>query len=76
MENRLVVANGEVGGSGTDWELGVSRCKLFHLEWGSNTVLPVQHRGLCPVSWIDHDGKRSFKNYVVLILPSYLVKVR
>lgn len=25
---------------------------------------------------IDHDGKRSFKNYVVLILPSYLVKVR
>ena len=22
-----------------DWEFGVSRCKLFHLEWISNEVL-------------------------------------
>ena len=27
------------GGSGMDWEFGVSRCKLFHLEWISNEVL-------------------------------------
>ena len=34
MENRLVVAKGEKesGGSGMDWEFGVSRCKLFHLN--------------------------------------------
>ena len=25
--------------SGIDWDLGVSRCKLFHLEWLSNEVL-------------------------------------
>ena len=31
MENRVVVARGG-GGSGMDWEFGVSRCKLFHLE--------------------------------------------
>ena len=26
------------GGSGMDWEFGVSRCKLLHLEWISNEV--------------------------------------
>ena len=25
--------------SGLDWELGVSRCKLLHLEWISNEIL-------------------------------------
>ena len=29
MENRLLVAKGEGGGSGVDWEFGVSRCKLL-----------------------------------------------
>ena len=38
-ENRLVVPKGEEGGSGMDWEFGVSRCKLFHLEWIDNKVL-------------------------------------
>ena len=27
------------GGSGMDWEVGVSRCKLLHLEWISNEIL-------------------------------------
>ena len=39
MENRLVVAKGEWGGSGMDWEFGASRCKLLHLEWISNGIL-------------------------------------
>ena len=38
-ENRLVVAKGQGGGSGIDGEFGVSRCKLFHLEWVSSEVL-------------------------------------
>ena len=29
----------EGGGSGMDWEFGVSRCKLLHLDWISNEVL-------------------------------------
>ena len=39
MENRLVVAKGEWRGSGMDWEFGVNRCKLLHLEWLSNEAL-------------------------------------
>ena len=27
------------GGSGMDWEFGVSRCKLLHLGWISNEIL-------------------------------------
>ena len=33
IENRLVVAKGEVGGGGMDWEFGISRCKLLYIEW-------------------------------------------
>ena len=32
-----MVARGEGGGSGMDWEFGVSRCKLLHLEWISRS---------------------------------------
>ena len=38
-ENRLAVTKGEKEGSGRDWEFGVSRFKLLHLEWFSNEVL-------------------------------------
>ena len=31
---------GRGGGSGMDSEFGVSRCKLLHLEWVSNEILP------------------------------------
>ena len=36
---RFVVAKGEEGGSGSDWEFGVIRRKLLHLEWINNEVL-------------------------------------
>ena len=27
------------GGRGMDWESGIDRCKLLHLEWISNEIL-------------------------------------
>ena len=39
MENRTVVSKRGGGGSGLDWEFGVSRCKLLYLEWLSNEIL-------------------------------------
>ena len=39
MENRLEVAKEERQRNGMDWEFGVGRCKLVHLEWISNEVL-------------------------------------
>ena len=48
---------GGEGWSGRDWETGISRCKLLHLEWINNKV-PVYNTGnysQSPV--IDNDGK-------------------
>ena len=39
LENRLVIAKGEEGRSGMDWEFRVNRCKLLHSEWTSNETL-------------------------------------
>lgn len=30
------------GGSGRNWDFGVSRCKLLHLEWISNEILHME----------------------------------
>ena len=44
------------GGSGMDWELGVSRCKLLYLEWISNENL-LYSTGNCGQSLVmEHDG--------------------
>ena len=56
IENRLVVAKGNREGSGMDWEFGVSRCKLFHLEWISNEVLLHSTGNYIQSLGIDHDG--------------------
>ena len=54
-ENRLVVAKGEGTEKGMDWESGVSRCKLLHLEWINNEVLLSNTRNYIQFLGIDHD---------------------
>ena len=39
LENRLVVAQGGVGGSGVDWELGFNGCKVLLMEWIYHEIL-------------------------------------
>ena len=38
-ENRLVVAMGEEGGIGKDWDFGISRGKLLYIKRMNNKVL-------------------------------------
>ena len=57
IENIPVVAKGEGGGIGMDWEFGVSSFKLLHLEWISNEVL-LYNTGNCIQSLgTDYDGR-------------------
>ena len=56
LENRLVVAKRERGGSGMDGEFGVGRCKLFHLEWISSEVLLYSTGSNIQSFGIEHDG--------------------
>ena len=44
------------GGSVMDWECGVCRCKLLHLEWIKNEIL-LYSTGNCIQSLVmEHDG--------------------
>ena len=53
-----MVAKGEKVEGGTEWEVGVSRRKLLHVEWMDGRVLPrsTENYVQCPV--MDHNGKR------------------
>ena len=58
IENRLVVAKEEGGGGGMDWEFGVTRCKLLHLEWISNEVLLFSIGNYVHSLVMEHDGRK------------------
>ena len=45
------------GGSGMDWEFGVSRFKLFHLEWINNEVLLYSTGNSIQSLVTEHDGR-------------------
>ena len=45
------------GGRGMDWEFGVGRCKLLHLEWINNKVLLYSTGNYIQCPGINHNGK-------------------
>ena len=45
------------GGSGMNWEFGVSRHKLLYLEWISNEVLLYSTGNYIYSLGIEHDGR-------------------
>ena len=57
IEIRLVVAKWEGGRRGMDWEFGVVRCKLLHLEWTNNKVLLYNTEKFIQSAWINYNGK-------------------
>ena len=52
------------GGSGIDWELGVSRCKLLHLEWVSNEALLHSTRDCIHLLGQNMMGDNMRKKYI------------
>ena len=57
LQNRFVVAKWDEGGSGMDWEFGVSRVKLLHLQWLNDKVLPYSTGNYIQSPGIDQDRK-------------------
>ena len=55
--NRLVVAKVRQSGAGTDWELGVSRCKLSYTEWINSKVLLCIQGNYTQYPVINQDGE-------------------
>ena len=65
MENRLVVA--KVGGGGRmDWEFGVSRCKLLHIERINSKVLLYNTGNYIQYPGINHNGKEFKKECIYM----------
>ena len=52
-----MVAKAERGGSRMDWEFGVSRSKLLHLEWISIEVLLYSTGKYMQSLGIEYDGR-------------------
>ena len=52
----LVVAKGEGFRGGTEWEVGISRCKLLFVEQ-INKVLPYSTENYIQYPMINHNGK-------------------
>ena len=64
IENRLVVAKGEMGRGGIEWEFGVSTCKLLYIEWINNKVLLYNTGNYTQYPVINHNGKEYEKIYM------------
>ena len=61
IENRLVIAKGEGVGGGLEWEVGLSRCKLLHMEWmNSKVLLYSTERTTCSILWLTIMKKNIF----------------
>ena len=67
IENRLVVAKGEVGRERMDWEFEVGRCKLLHLEWINHKVLTYSTGSYTQYPVINHHGKEYKKRMSVCV---------
>ena len=66
IENILVVANGEGGGGGKDWEFVVSRCKLLYVGWINNKVLLYSIGNYIQYPVIKHNGNECEKEYIYI----------
>ena len=69
IENRLVVAKGEGGGGGMDWEFGISRHKLLYIKW-INKVLLYSTGNHIQYPVINHMEKNMKKNVYTCITES------
>ena len=61
IENRLVVATGEEGEEGMNWEIGISRYKLLYLGWINSKVLLYSTVNSFQYPKINHNGKEKKK---------------
>ena len=66
IENRLVVAKGEGGRRGLDWEFGISRWKLVYIEWVNNKVLLYSTENYIQYPVINHNEKEYKKKNVYI----------
>ena len=61
---QTLVAKGEGGKGGKEWEFGASRSKLLYIGWISNKVLLCSTGNYIQYPVTNHKGKEYEKEYV------------
>ena len=56
-----------------DWDFGVNRCKVFHLEWISSEVLLYSTGNYVQSPGIDHDGREYKREYIYVCMSHFAV---
>ena len=59
-----MVAKGESGEEGLDWEFGISRCQLLYLEWINDKVLLYSTGNYIQYPVINHMEKNMWNVYI------------
>ena len=67
-----MVAEGEGGGGGKDWECGISRCQLLYMGWINNKVLLCSTWNSIQYPVINHNGKEYEKEYIYTHIYIYI----
>ena len=67
-----MVAKEEGGRGGMDRELGISRCKLLHIEWINNKVLLYSTGNYIQYPMINYNGKECMYLYLPISMSVYV----
>ena len=59
-------------GGGMDWEFGVSRCKLLHIEWINYKVLLYSTGNYIQYFVINYNGKEYKNEYIYTYMCIYI----
>ena len=54
-----MIASGEGGRGGLEWEFGIIRCKLLRTDWINNKVLVYSKGNYIQYPVINHNGKKK-----------------
>ena len=63
----LWLPRGGEGGRGMDWEFGIGRCKLLHLEWINCKLLMYSTGNYIQYPVISHNGKEYKKRMYICV---------
>ena len=67
-----MVAKGEGLGGWMDWESGISRCKIFYIEWINNKVLLYSTENYIQYPVIKENGKACKEKRMCVCISIYL----
>ena len=71
-----MVAKGKRGWGGLDWEFGVSRCQLLHIEWINSKALLRSTGNYVQYPGVSSNGTENEKEYIVCVyIDSYILYI-